>query len=75
MKISREKLLKPREKDNKKKFCQELELPSLRNSKKRRLLRNLKLREWSRSSLPLKLCKRPRLLLQRRQLPRLILLD
>lgn len=75
MKISREKLLKPREKDNKKKFCQELELLNLRNSKKRRLLRNLKLREWSKSSLRLKLCKRPRLLLQRRQLPRLILLD
>jgi hypothetical protein len=50
MKISREKLLKPREKDNKKKFCQELELPSLRNFKRKRLLRNLKLREWSRSS-------------------------
>lgn len=75
MRISRERLLRPREKDNKRKFFQELELPSSKSSKKRRLLRNLRQREWSRSSLPLRLFKRPRPPLLRRLLPRLTLPD
>jgi len=75
MRISRERLLRPREKDSKKKFSRELEHPSSKSSKRKRLLRNLRLREWSRNSLPLKQFKRPRLLLLRKLLPRPTLPD
>lgn len=75
MRISRERLLRPREKDNKRKCFQEPELPSSKSSKKKRLLRSLRLREWSKSSLPLRLFKRPRPPLLRRLLPRLTLPD
>jgi len=75
MKNSRERLLWPREKDKMRKFSQELELPSSKSSKKKKLLRSLRLKEWSKSSLPLRLFKRPRLLPQRRLPPRPTSLD
>ena len=75
MKILRERLLWLRGRDNKRKCCREPEPLSLRSFKRKRLLRSLRLREWSRSSLPLRLCKRPKLQLPRRLPPRLTLLD
>jgi len=74
-KISRRKLLWLREKDSKRRCSPEPELPSSRNFRKKRLLKSLRLREWSKSSLPLRLFKRPRLLLQRKLPLRLTLLD
>lgn len=70
MKNLREKLPWQRRRDSKKRFFQELELPSLRSFRRRKLLRNLRPKEWSRSSWLLRLFKRQRLRLPRRLLPK-----
>lgn len=75
MRISRERLLKLREKDSKRKFSPELEPPNSRNSKKRKLPKNSRLREWSKNSLPLKLYRRLRPPLLRKLPLKLILPD
>ena len=65
----------PRKRDRPKKFFQSKELKNSRNFKKKKLPKNLKLKEWSRNSCLHRLFKRPRLLLPRRLLPRPTLPD
>jgi len=60
---SNPRLLWLRRRDNKKRYSPSKELRSSRSSKRRKLPRNSLPRRWSKSSLPLKLFKRPRLLL------------
>lgn len=66
---------RPRGRDNRKKFSLILELLSLKNCKKKRLLKNWRQREWSKSSSQHRLFKKPRPLLPRKQLLRLTWLD
>jgi hypothetical protein len=62
-------------KDNKKRSYLMKELLNLKSCKRRKQLKNWRLREWSKSSLPPRLSRRPRQLLPRRLLLRLTLLD
>jgi hypothetical protein len=75
MKSSRERFLPQNKRDKEKKFFLRLELLSLNNSNKKKLLKRLKLKRWNRNSSLLRLFKRPKLLQQRKQLLRPILLD
>jgi hypothetical protein len=69
------RLLWPNMKDNKKRSSHMKELLNLRNCKRKKQLKNWKLREWNKSSLPPRLSRRPRQLLPRRLLLRLTLPD
>ena len=74
-KSSSKRFLLPKKRDKMKKFNPLQEQLNSRNSKRRRPLKNLKPKEWSKSSSLLKLFKRPRLLLPRKPLPRPTLPD
>ena len=69
------KLLWLRRREKMKKSSQRQELRSLRSSKRKKLSKSLKLREWNKNSCPLKPSRKPRLLLPRKLLPRQTLLD
>jgi len=75
MKNLKRRLLVPRKRDRMKKFFQKTEPKNSRNFKKKKLPKNLKLKEWSKNSYPHRLFKRPRLLLPRKLPPRLTLPD
>jgi hypothetical protein len=60
-----------RKRDKTKKFFLIKELMNLRNSKKKKLPKNLRPRRWNKNSSLLKLSKKPRLLLPRKLLLRL----
>jgi len=65
----------PKKKDNKRKFFLIQELVNWRDFKKKRLPRNWRLKEWNKNSLQLKLFRRQRPPLQRKQLQKQTLLD
>jgi hypothetical protein len=65
----------PKRKDRMKKFFQSKELKNSKLFKKKKLPKNLKLKEWNKNSCPLKLSRKPRLPLPRKLLPRQTLLD
>jgi hypothetical protein len=59
-------------KDNKKKFFQKQELLNSKNFKKKKLLKSLRPKEWSKNSSLPKLFKKLKLLLLKKLLPKLI---
>jgi len=75
MKNLKRRLPMLRKRDRPKKFFHTKELTNSRNFKKKKLPKNLKLKEWSKNSCPHRLFKRPRLLLPRKLPPRPTLPD
>jgi hypothetical protein len=75
MKNLRKRLLMLRKIDKMKKFFQNKELMNSRFSKRKKQLKNLKPKRWNKNFYLHKLFKKPKLLLLRRLLPKLIWLD